>query len=127
MSPETSATPSSVPAAPLSEEVRRAALFLIGRGDQAALAALYDDLAPAAYRLVSLSIQDPARVAAAVRRAFVDLWTLAPDPRAFHDLPVEAWVLATAHRRAGELRGDARSASVPAVDAVDLGVTPRRR
>lgn len=127
MSSEISATPSAVPAVPLSEEMRRAALFLIGRGDQAALAALYDDLAPAAYRLVSLSLQDPARVAAAVRQAFVDLWTVAPDPSATADLPVEAWVLATAHRRGRELRGDALPTSAPADGPMGMGGGAGRR
>lgn len=83
----------------------------IARGDDEALAAAYDRLAPAAHRLACLVL--PSGGAAEVtREAFVELWRRAPLLEVATPT-VEVWVLSTTHRLAVAARQERRPTCPP--------------
>jgi RNA polymerase sigma-70 factor (ECF subfamily) len=84
----------AAPADPLAALLQRA-----GRGDQAAFAALYDELAPMVVGIVRRVLRDPAQSDEVAQEAFVDLWRLAPRYDATKGT-VTAWAATVAHRRA---------------------------
>lgn len=70
-----------------------------GRGDQAAFAQLYDELAPLVHGVVLKVVRDPAQSEEVTQEVFVELWRLA----ARHDSAkgsVRSWAATMAHRRA---------------------------
>lgn len=69
-------------------------------GDQAAFASLYDALVPEVHRLVSLVLPEPDAAGPVVHDTFVGLWRTAGQPGFTDGLPVRAWALADAFRRA---------------------------
>lgn len=79
---------------PSGELLRRA-----GRGDQAAFAQLYDELAPLVFGVVVKVVRDPAQSEEVAQEVFVELWRLA----ARYDESrgsVRSWAATVAHRRA---------------------------
>lgn len=79
---------------PSGELLRRA-----GRGDQAAFAQLYDELAPLVFGVAVKVVRDPAQSEEVAQEVFVELWRLA----ARYDESrgsVRSWAATVAHRRA---------------------------
>jgi RNA polymerase sigma-70 factor (ECF subfamily) len=75
---------------------------LIGRvaaGDQAAFAALYDDLSPLVYGIAKRVVRDPSHAEEVTQEVFVDLWRLATRFDAARG-NVRSWAATIAHRRA---------------------------
>ncbi len=70
-----------------------------GRGDQAAFAVLYDELAPYVFGVVLRVVRDRSQSEEVTQEVFVELWRIAP--RFDGDRgSVKAWVATVAHRRA---------------------------
>jgi RNA polymerase sigma-70 factor, ECF subfamily len=76
-----------------------ALIQLVGRGDQAAFADLYDAVAGLVHGVVLKIVRDPSQTEEVVQEVFVELWRVAPrfDPTRG---TVTAWVATIAHRRA---------------------------
>ena len=75
---------------------------LLGRvatGDQAAFAALYDDVSPLVYGIAKRVVRDPAHAEEVTQETFVDLWRLAARFDAARG-NVRSWAATIAHRRA---------------------------
>jgi RNA polymerase sigma-70 factor, ECF subfamily len=70
-----------------------------GRGDQAAFAELYDDLAALLHGIVLKVVRDPAQSEEVTQEAFLELWRLAPRYDASRG-SVRSWAVTLAHRRA---------------------------
>ena len=70
-----------------------------GRGDQAAFAELYDQLAPVLYGVVLKVVRDPSQSEEVTQEAFIELWRLAPRYDASRG-SVRSWAATLAHRRA---------------------------
>ena len=95
----------SVPgtAQPTADELLQAT----ARGDETALAALYDQLAPAVYGLAKRVIRDPSRAEEITQDVFLSVWRFATrfDPAKGS---ARTWVLTLTHRRAVDVvRSDA--------------------
>jgi RNA polymerase sigma-70 factor (ECF subfamily) len=71
----------------------------VARGDEAAFANVYDQLAPRVYGLIRRIVRDPAQAEEVAQEALVDVWRAAAryDPARGS---VVSWVLTIAHRRA---------------------------
>src|SRR5262245_53945701 len=71
----------------------------VARGDEAAFANVYDQLAPRVYGLIRRIVRDPAQAEEVAQEALVDVWRTAAryDPARGS---VVSWVLTIAHRRA---------------------------
>jgi RNA polymerase sigma-70 factor (ECF subfamily) len=77
------------------------------RGDEAALAELYDALAPAVYGLARRVVRDPARAEEVTQDVFLSVWRFATrfDPQKGS---ARTWILTLTHRRAVDVvRSDA--------------------
>ena len=75
---------------------------LLGRvatGDQAAFAALYDDVSPLVYGIAKRVVRDPTHAEEVTQETFVDLWRLAARFDAARG-NVRSWAATIAHRRA---------------------------
>ncbi len=83
----------------LSDE---AVLALVSRGDEAALAALYDRFGGPAYRLAQRIVRDPSLAEDAVQDAFLAVWRTATSYRPDR-AKASTWVLTLVHRRAVDL------------------------
>lgn len=95
----------SVPgtAQPTADELLQAT----ARGDETALADLYDQLAPAVYGLAKRVIRDPSRAEEITQDVFLSVWRFATrfDPAKGS---ARTWVLTLTHRRAVDIvRSDA--------------------
>ena len=95
----------SVPgtAQPTADELLQAT----ARGDETALAELYDQLAPAVYGLAKRVIRDPSRAEEITQDVFLSVWRFATrfDPAKGS---ARTWVLTLTHRRAVDVvRSDA--------------------
>jgi RNA polymerase sigma-70 factor, ECF subfamily len=82
------------PGDPLDELLRRS-----GRGDQAAFAELYDELAPMVHGIVVRVVRDPSQSDEVTQEVFVELWRLAARYDATRGA-VKSWAATVAHRRA---------------------------
>ncbi len=71
----------------------------VARGDEAAFAALYDELAPRIYGLARRIVRDPAQAEEVAQEALVEVWRTAAryDPAKGSAV---GWALTIAHRRA---------------------------
>ncbi|MDH3753737.1 MAG: ECF RNA polymerase sigma factor SigK [Acidimicrobiia bacterium] len=74
-------------------------MLAAGRGDEAAFAGLYDQLAPLVHGIVLRAVRDPARSEEVTQEVFVEVWRLAPRYEAGRG-SVRSWVATIAHRRA---------------------------
>jgi len=74
-------------------------LELVARGDEQAFAALYRQVAPAVFGLVSRVVRNPAQSEEVTQEVFVELWRTASrfDPERG---AARSWIMTTAHRRA---------------------------
>ncbi len=74
-------------------------LTQVARGDEAAFAALYDELAPRVFGLCRRIVRDPAQAEEVTQEALVEVWRTAGryDPAKGS---AASWVLTIAHRRA---------------------------
>jgi RNA polymerase sigma-70 factor, ECF subfamily len=72
---------------------------LVQRGDQAAFATLYDELAPSVFGAVKRVLRDPAMSEEVTQEVFVELWRTADrfDPQR---ASVSTWAITMARRRA---------------------------
>jgi len=107
---------------PLAHLPGEALLALIGRGDDDALAELYDRFGGVAYRLAYRVLRDAALAQGAVQDAFLGAWRTAVtyDPQRGQ---ASTWLLTLVHRRAVDLvrREDRRRADQ--LDVVPLAAT----
>jgi RNA polymerase sigma-70 factor (ECF subfamily) len=89
------------PLAPADPAGARGADLLsrVARGDEAAFAALYDELSPRVYGLCRRILRDPAQAEEVAQEALVEVWRGASryDPAKGS---AASWVLTIAHRRA---------------------------
>ncbi|MEQ8717675.1 MAG: ECF RNA polymerase sigma factor SigK [Acidimicrobiales bacterium] len=69
------------------------------RGDEAAFALLYDELAPLVHGVVLKVLRDPSRAEEVTQEVFVELWRIAARYDAGRG-SVRAWTATLAHRRA---------------------------
>ena len=109
-------------------------LTRVARGDEAAFAALYDQLGSSVYGLARRVIRDPARAEEVAQEVFLQIWQTAArfDPERGR---AKSWVLTLAHRRAVDaVRHDQAAtnrersydwSSGPDFDEVDETVTVR--
>lgn len=74
-------------------------LTRVARGDEAAFAAMYDQMSPAVYGLARRVIRDPARAEEISQEVFLQIWKTAArfDPDRGQG---KSWILTLAHRRA---------------------------
>jgi RNA polymerase sigma-70 factor (ECF subfamily) len=89
-----------------------ALLAAVGRGDRAALGALYDRHAPLAFGLALRITGDRAHAEAALVAGFVAAWRCAPAARA-GECPPGLWLLGAVCREARRSRSAARARPSP--------------
>jgi RNA polymerase sigma factor (sigma-70 family) len=95
---------------------------LLARGDDAALAALYDRYGRAAYGLARRVVRDESLAQDAVQEAFLSIWRAAPTFDA-RRAKASTWLLTLVHRRAVDLvRREDRRRAEPLEDAVEIHV-----
>ncbi|MFM2079245.1 MAG: hypothetical protein RJA49_3135 [Actinomycetota bacterium] len=89
------------PVEPVIESDDRAGTLLrrAGRGDQAAFAELYDELAPMVHGVVRKVVRDPAMSEEVAQEVFVELWRLAARFDGTKG-SARSWAATLAHRRA---------------------------
>lgn len=80
-------------------DVAGALLQRAGRGDQAAFADLYDQLAPLVHGVVLKVVRDPSQAEEVTQEVFVELWRLAARFDAEKG-SARSWAATLAHRRA---------------------------
>src|SRR5947207_297075 len=85
--------------APQPQDPPGGLLTRVARGDEAAFAALYDELAPRILGLARRILRDPAQAEEVAQEALVEVWRTAAryDPAKGSAM---SWVLTIAHRRA---------------------------
>jgi len=103
----------------LSDE---AVVALAARGEEAALAELYDRYGTACYRLARRIVRDPALAEDVVQEAFLGLWR-----GAARFVPerarASAWIMTLVHRRAVDVvRREERRRTVPLGEQYDEGL-----
>ena len=114
-------------------------LSRVATGDQAAFAALYDELAPLVYGIARRVVRDGTHAEEISQEVFVDLWRLAARFDATKG-NVRSWVATIAHRRAVDRvrseqshrdREQHEAVAVPAVasgpDEIAVDTDSRRR
>lgn len=74
-------------------------LLRVGRGDDEAFAALYDQLSPTVYGMCRRVLRDPAESEEVAQEAFLQIWRTAPRYEAARG-SARAWCTAIAHARA---------------------------
>ena len=90
----------AVPAIELNDRDPLASVLTrCGRGDQAAFASLYDQLAPYVYGVVLRVVRDRSHAEEVTQEVFVELWRIAPRFDGERG-SVKAWSATVAHRRA---------------------------
>jgi RNA polymerase sigma factor (sigma-70 family) len=105
----------------LSDE---ALVALVARGDEGALAELYDRIGRIAYGLALRVLRDERHAEDAVQEAFLQVWRSAATFRA-ERAKASTWVLTLVHRRAVDLvRREERRQADPLTDDSVLGVAP---
>jgi RNA polymerase sigma-70 factor (ECF subfamily) len=105
----------------LSDE---ALVALIARGDEDALAELYERIGRIAYGLALRVLRDERHAEDAVQEAFLQVWRSAATFRA-ERAKASTWVLTLVHRRAVDLvRREERRQADPMTDDVALGAAP---
>ena len=78
---------------------RTTSIAKVAAGDQAAFAALYDELAPSVFGVVRRVLRDPSQAEEVTQEVFVEIWRQAArfDPQRGS---VRTWAVTIAHRRA---------------------------
>src|SRR5437016_12174134 len=95
-----------------------ALLALVARGDEDALAELYDRYSRVAYGLALRIVRDPALAEDAVQEAFLTVWRTAGKFTAERAKP-STWILTLAHRRAVDVvRREERRRAAP-LDSIE--------
>src|SRR5436305_7489018 len=96
----------------MADATDEAVLAAVARGDEAALAELYDRFGTPAYRLALRILRDPALAQDAVQDAFLSVWRTAASFDARRG-SASTWVLTLVHRRAVDVvrREDRRRAT----------------
>jgi RNA polymerase sigma-70 factor (ECF subfamily) len=112
-------TKAGTPPRDYSGFVDEALLALTSRGDELALAELYDRYGRVAYGLALRILRDPALAEDAVQEAFLTVWRTAGSFVADRAKP-STWILTLVHRRAVDLvRREQRRRAAP-LDSVDV-------
>jgi RNA polymerase sigma factor (sigma-70 family) len=107
----------------LSDE---ALVALVARGDEDALAELYDRVGRIAYGLALRVLRDERLAEDAVQEAFLQVWRSAATYRA-ERAKASTWVLTLVHRRAVDLvRREERRQAEPLTDESVLGPAPEQ-
>jgi RNA polymerase sigma factor (sigma-70 family) len=107
----------------LSDE---ALVALVARGDEHALAELYDRVGRIAYGLALRVLRDERLAEDAVQEAFLQVWRSAATYRA-ERAKASTWVLTLVHRRAVDLvRREERRQAEPLTDESVLGSAPEQ-
>lgn len=102
----------------LSDE---ALVALVARGDEDALAELYDRVGRVAYGLAFRVLRDERHAEDAVQEAFLSVWRTAASFRA-ERAKASTWILTLVHRRAVDLvRREERRRAEPLSDELALG------
>jgi RNA polymerase sigma factor (sigma-70 family) len=105
----------------LSDE---ALVALVARGDEGALAELYDRVSRVAYGLALRILRDERHAEDAVQEAFLQVWRSAATFRADR-AKASTWILTLVHRRAVDLvRREERRQTDPLTDDAAAGVSP---
>ena len=105
----------------LSDE---ALVALVARGDEDALAELYDRVSRIAYGLALRVLRDERHAEDAVQEAFLQVWRSAASFRADR-AKASTWILTLVHRRAVDLvRREERRQTDPIQDDSAVGVAP---
>ena len=105
----------------LSDE---ALVALVARGDEDALAELYDRVGRIAYGLALRVLRDESHAEDAVQEAFLQIWRSAATFRA-ERAKASTWILTLVHRRAVDLvRREERRQADPLTDDSAVGQTP---
>jgi RNA polymerase sigma factor (sigma-70 family) len=105
----------------LSDE---ALVALVARGDEDALAELYDRVSRVAYGLALRVLRDERHAEDAVQEAFLQVWRSAATFRA-ERAKASTWILTLVHRRAVDLvRREERRQVEPLVDDAEIGQAP---
>jgi RNA polymerase sigma factor (sigma-70 family) len=105
----------------LSDE---ALVALVARGDEDALAELYDRIGRVAYGLALRVLRDERHAEDAVQEAFLQVWRSAATFRA-ERAKASTWILTLVHRRAVDLvRREERRQADPLTDDSPAGVAP---
>jgi RNA polymerase sigma-70 factor (ECF subfamily) len=105
----------------LSDE---ALVALVARGDEDALAELYDSVGRIAYGLALRVLRDERYAEDAVQEAFLQVWRSAATFRA-ERAKASTWILTLVHRRAVDLvRREERRQAGPLTDDSAVGVAP---
>jgi RNA polymerase sigma factor (sigma-70 family) len=105
----------------LSDE---ALVALVARGDEDALAELYDRIGRVAYGLALRVLRDERHAEDAVQEAFLQVWRSAATFRA-ERAKASTWILTLVHRRAVDLvRREERRQADPLTDDSAAGVAP---
>jgi RNA polymerase sigma factor (sigma-70 family) len=107
----------------LSDE---ALVALVARGDEDALAELYDRVSRVAYGLALRVLRDERHAEDAVQEAFLQLWRSAATFRA-ERAKASTWILTLVHRRAVDLvRREERRQADPLTDDSAAGEAPEQ-
>jgi RNA polymerase sigma factor (sigma-70 family) len=105
----------------LSDE---ALVALVARGEEGALAELYDRVGRIAYGLALRVLRDERHAEDAVQEAFLQVWRSAATFRA-ERAKASTWILTLVHRRAVDLvRREERRQAEPLTDETVLGQAP---
>jgi len=105
----------------LSDE---ALVALVARGDEGALAELYDRVGRIAYGLALRVLRDERHAEDAVQEAFLQVWRSAATFRA-ERAKASTWILTLVHRRAVDLvRREERRQADPLTDDSAAGIAP---
>jgi RNA polymerase sigma-70 factor (ECF subfamily) len=107
----------------LSDE---ALVALVARGDEDALAELYDRVSRVAYGLALRVLRDERHAEDAVQEAFLQVWRSAATFRA-ERAKASTWILTLVHRRAVDLvRREERRQAEPLADDTQVGQAPEQ-
>ena len=107
----------------LSDE---ALVALVARGDEDALAELYDRVSRIAYGLALRVLRDERHAEDAVQEAFLQVWRSAASFRA-ERAKASTWILTLVHRRAVDLvRREERRQAEPLGDEETAGLAPEQ-